>query len=364
MRLVAATVVTGVLLAGAAFAFVRVDAHTRSPTETALQRDADRLIAASDIPGVITLVERDGHRDVVAAGEAELGRRAADPDGRFWVGSVTKTFIAVLVLQLVADRALSLDDRVDRLLPGRLRAGDRIRLRNLLNHTSGLTDYMSVEPSVSSVAGDPEVVIPARKLVSSVADFPLEFEPGSQASYSNTNYLVLGEILERITGSQLTALLDDRIFAPLDLEATEYENGRRSVRADEMHGYDLASSPPVDVSLHALGGPWADGGIVSNARDLATFFTALLRGEIVPPALVAEMQRIVPGSHGEGLGLYRLPSPCGRWLYGHTGGTPGYVTFAAGSRDGRRFLVVHWNGVSSEAIAAMDTYLDALICRR
>ena len=75
------------------------------------------------------------------------------------------------------------------------------------------------------------------------------------------------------------------------------------------------------------------------------------------------MRKVVPNSHGEGMGLYRLPSPCGRWFYGHTGGTPGYVTFAAGSRDASRFFVVHWNGVSSEAIGAMDEYLDALICQ-
>jgi D-alanyl-D-alanine carboxypeptidase len=75
------------------------------------------------------------------------------------------------------------------------------------------------------------------------------------------------------------------------------------------------------------------------------------------------MQAVVPNSHGEGMGLYRLPSPCGRFFYGHTGGTPGYVTFAAGTRDGKQLYVVDWTGVSSEAITAMDDYLDELLCR-
>jgi D-alanyl-D-alanine carboxypeptidase len=101
---------------------------------------------------------------------------------------------------------------------------------------------------------------------------------------------------------------------------------------------------------------------VSNAHDLAVFFGALLRGQLVPPDLLAQMQKVVPGSHGEGMGLYRLPTLCGGWLYGHTGGTPGYVTFAAGSRDGRDFYVVDWNGVSQKAIQAMDEYLDDLLC--
>jgi D-alanyl-D-alanine carboxypeptidase len=362
VRLVAAIVVGGALLAGGVLAVAGMRTDTRSPNETRLQQAADRLIATSDIPGVITLVEENGRTDAVAAGDAELGRRAARPDERFWVGSVTKSFVAAVVMQLVAERELSLGDRLGELLPGRIRDGRRVRLRHLLNHTSGIPNYMEVEPWIGAVGSDPRAVIPPRRLVSSVAGLPLEFPPGTRASYSNTNYLVLAEILERVTEQSLASLLQERIFEPLALTATTYENGRRSVDGDQMHGYDLSSSPPSDVSLHGLGGPWGDGGIVSNAQDLADFFTALLRGELVPPPLVALMRRTVPNSHGEGMGLYRLPSPCGRRFYGHTGGTPGYVTFAAGSRDGRSFFVVHWNGVSSAAIDAMDEYLDALLC--
>jgi D-alanyl-D-alanine carboxypeptidase len=352
MRLIAALAVAGVLLAGAA-----------SRTNHELQHAADRLIATSDIPAVITLVERDGERTVVASGDAEIDRRKARPDDRFWVGSVTKSFVATVVMQLVAEHKLGLEDRVSTLLPGRVREGRRIRLRNLLNHTSGIPNYMELEPWRSAVARNPRVVIAPRRLVSSAARLPLEFPPGSQASYSSTNYLVLAEILQRVTGRSLATLLRKRVFEPLGLEATAYESGRRTLGDDQMHGYDASGSPPTDVSLHGLGGPWADGAIVSNAHDLAVFFVALLRGQLVPPRLVAQMTKIVPGSHGEGMGLYKLPSPCGRWFYGHTGGTPGYITFAAGSRDGRRFFVVAWNGVSRDAIHAIDKYLDDLICR-
>jgi len=352
MRLIAALAVAGVLLTGAA-----------PPTERELQRAADRLIATSDIPGVITLVEQDSKRAVVASGDAEIGRRKARSDDRFWVGSVTKSFVATVVMQLVAEHKLGLEDRVSTLLPGRIREGRRIRVRNLLNHTSGIPDYMGLEPWRSAVARNPRVVISPRRLVSSAARLPLEFPPGSQASYSNTNYLVLAELLQRVTGRSLARLLRERIFEPLGLEATAYESGGRRLDDNQMHGYDVSGSPPTDVSLHGLGGPWADGAIVSNAHDLAVFFVALLRGRLVPPRLVEQMAKIAPRSHGEGMGLYKLPSPCGRWFYGHTGGTPGYVTFAAGSRDGRRFFVVVWNGVSPEAIHAIDTYLDDLICR-
>ena len=223
---------------------------------------------------------------------------------------------------------------------------------------------MSLEPWRSAVARNPRVVIPPRRLVSSAARLPLEFRPGSRASYSNTNYLVLAEILERVTGRRLGRLLRDRIFARLGLTATAYESGRRILRGDQIHGYDVSGPRPRDVSLHGLGGPWADGAIVSNAHDLAVFFGALLRGKLVPPRLVAKMTRVVPGSHGEGMGLYKLRSPCRRWYYGHTGGTPGYVTFAAGSRDARRVLVVAVNGVDPYAMEAMmGRYLDDLLCR-
>ena len=352
MRSIAALAVAGVLLAGGP-----------APTERELQRAADRLIATSDIPAVITLVEQDGKRTIVASGHAEIGGKKARPDDRFWVGSITKSFVATVVVQLVAEHKLALEDRVSTLLPGRIREGRRIRLRNLLNHTSGIPNYMELEPWRSAVARNPRAVISPRRLVSSAASLPLEFSPGSQASYSNTNYLVLAEILQRVTGRSLATLLRQRIFEPLGLEATAYASGHRSLDDGQLHGYDVSGAPPTDVSLHGLGGPWADGAIVSNAHDLAVFFVALLRGKLVPPRLVAQMVRIVPGSHGEGMGVYKLPSPCGRWFYGHTGGTPGYVTFAAGSRDGRRFFVVDWTGVSPDAIRSMDKYLDDLICR-
>jgi D-alanyl-D-alanine carboxypeptidase len=354
MRLITALGLASVLLIGAG-----------PPPESELQREANRLIATTKIPGVVTLVEEDGQRAVVAAGHAQVGGRRARPEDRFWVGSVTKTFVATVVLQLVAERRMQLDHSVHRYLPGRLRSGRRIKIRHLLNHSSGIPEYMHHEPWSSTVARNPRAVIPARRLISSVAKLPLEYRPGSQASYSNTNYLVLGEILERVTHRRLAKLLERRIFTRLGLSATAFESARRSLPADQMHGYDISGTTPRDVSMHRLGGPWADGAIVSNARDLAVFFGALLRGELVPPPLVAKMRKVFPGSHGNGLGIFKLGSPCGRWFFGNTGGTPGYLTFAAGSRDGRSLYVFAVNGVSPSGMEEIaGRYLDDLLCRR
>jgi D-alanyl-D-alanine carboxypeptidase len=354
MRLFTILALAGSLLLGAA----------QAASEPELQRAADELVATTEIPAVITLVEQDGQRVVVASGHAEVGGRLARPDDRFWIGSVTKTFVATAVMQLVAQHRLRLDDTVHRYLPGRLRAGRRIRIRHLLNHSSGLPEYMRYEPWSSTIARNPRAVIPARRLISSVAKLPLEYRPGSRATYSNTNYLVLGEILERVTDRRVASLLQRRIFTRLGLADTAFESARRPLPRDEMHGYDITVSPPRDVSLHRLGGPWADGAVVSNARDLAVFFGSLLRGELVPPALVAQMRKVFPGSHGIGLGIFKLGSPCGRWFFGNTGGTPGYLTFAAGSRDGRRLFVFAVNGVDPSAMEQIaGGYLDNLLCR-
>ena len=351
MLLIVAFAVAGALLAG--------------PSESELQRNADQLLAATEIPAVITLVEQDGRRVVVAAGEADIEtHRRARPDDRFWVGSVTKSFIATAVMQLVAEGKLRLNDTVRKLLPGRIRAGRRIRLRNLLNHTSGLPDYMGLIQWQTAVARNPRVVIPARRLISWVGKLPLDFRPGSQASYSNSNYLVLGEIVKRVTRKPLASVLKGRIFTPLGLTATAFESGRAAIGDDQLHGYDITGTEPRDVSLNRLGGPWADGAIVSNARDLAVFFGALLRGQLVPPPLLAKMKQIVPRSHGEGMGLYRLGSPCGKLFYGHTGGTPGYLTFAAGTIDGSRMYVLAVNGIDPTAMETIvGPYLDNLLCR-
>jgi D-alanyl-D-alanine carboxypeptidase len=361
MRLYALLAFAGAALVGA------VLIGAAPPPKSELQRNADRLIETTEFPGIVTLVEQDDRRTVVAAGLADVqAHRRMRPNDRFWIGSITKAFVATVVMQLVAEDRLGLDDTVEELLPGRVREGQRIRLRHLLNHTSGIPEYMRLDPWATAVSRNPRVVIPARRLVSSAGRLPLDFEPGTRASYSNTNYLVLAEILERETGRPIARVLRARIFGPLGLRATGFVRGQRAVGGNRVRGYDVSGPRPVDVSLHRLGGPWADGALVSSARDLAVFVGVLLRGKLVPPRLVALMTTPtkVPGSHGEGLGLYKLPSPCGRWYYGHAGGTPGYVTWAVGSRYARTIVVLAANGISNAALQALGKYLDGLLCRR
>ena len=223
-------------------------------------------------------------------GRRHRARRKARPDDRFWVGSVTKSFVATVVMQLVAEGRLGLDDTVERLLPGASAKGGGSASGTCSTTRAGSRTTCGLEPWSSAVARNPRVVIPARRLVSSAAGLPLEFAPGSRASYSNTNYLVLAEILERVTGRPLARCCGNASSSRSAYARRRTRAGGERVGGDQMHGYDVSGPRPRDVSLHGLGGPWADGAIVSNARDLAVFFGALLRGKLVPPRLVAQMR--------------------------------------------------------------------------
>ena len=190
----------------------------------------------------------DGRSSPRAVADRTRGRKVRPAD-RFWVGSVTTSFVATVVMQLVVEQRLGLDRPWSGSCPAASARDGGFGVRNLLDHTSGIPDYMRLEPWGSAVARNPRVVIPARRLVSSAAGLPLEFEPGSQASYSNTNYLVLAEILERVTGRPLARLLRERIFEPLGLRVDDLREraspGRGATRstATTSPGPSRATSP-------------------------------------------------------------------------------------------------------------------------
>jgi D-alanyl-D-alanine carboxypeptidase len=184
----------------------------------ALQQAADELVAAG-VPGVVVLV-RDGHRTTrIASGYGNLAKqtpiRVTD---KFRVASLTKTFVATVVLQLVGERTLALDDTVERWLPGVFPDGDAIMIRQLLNHTSGIYDAQN-DPAILApyFAGDLTHFTPPLELVQVAAAHELLFPPGSNWSYSNANYFVVGLIIEAATGNPLGSELRRRIFRPLDL---------------------------------------------------------------------------------------------------------------------------------------------------
>ena len=282
--------------------------------------------------------------------------RAMGSDDRFRIGSVTKTFVAALVLRLAEDGSLRLDDTVERWLPGLVPGGRAITLRHLLSHTAGLPDYVE-DPRLRS---EPDRRWKPRELVSlALARTAERARPGRRFAYASTDYVLLGLIAEKAGGARLEEQLRRRLFQPLGLRRTTFEPG--VARGDVVHGYrppshqGVVTGEPVDVAREPAWWAWAAGGIVSTAEDLQRFFAGLLRGRVLGPALLRAMETMVPaGRQRYGLGLAEFPTPCGPAL-GHTGNVQGTVAVAWSTRDASRqvVLVVNAYPLSAELEAAV-----------
>jgi len=280
----------------------------------------------------------DGRRSFTArAGVAEWGGdRPVPTDGRFRVGSVTKVFVSTVVLQLVGEGKVDLDAPVSRYLPGLLPDGDRITVRMLLQHTSGLYNYTSGLPL--DPAGFETIRYrhrEPRELVAIATAKPLDFEPGTKWSYSNTNYVVAGMLVEKITGRPYADAVRQRVIQPLRLRDTSVPGDRVDVPGPHAHGYYRVGDRVVDVTRINPSVAWAAGEIISTTADLDRFVAAVARGELLEPAQFAEMTELTDVSPGYGLGLEQQDLPCGATVIGHGGGIPAYSTVMLSSKDGR-----------------------------
>jgi D-alanyl-D-alanine carboxypeptidase len=281
-----------------------------------------------------------------AAGLADLRAKVAMRPGlHFRIASVTKSFTATLVLQLVGEGKLRLDDPVERWLPGVVPNGQNVSVLQLLRHTSGIRDF-----------DDPEGLMGPREVIAAPLSRPALFAPGSAWSYSNTNYILLGLIVESATRSAFADELRRRILAPLRLRGTTLERNPTdtAVTRPYAHGYDLlSSSGPRDVT--AFKGHWASGGIVSTVDDLARFYSALLGGRLLRRDLLRRMLVTVPtanpagdpnGPWGPGvrygLGIRALRMPCGT-AWGLWGDLPGYHTTVLSTKNGSREAILAVN---------------------
>jgi D-alanyl-D-alanine carboxypeptidase len=315
-----------------------------------LRRLLDQLVAAG-APGAAALVREDHAVKQAASGLADLrsGRRMR-PGLNYRVGSVTKPFVATVVLQLVAEGKLSLSDTLERWLPGILPYGGQVTIRQLLNHTSGVPDN-ALEPLVIlyTIPGGRSRAWTPRELIALIADQPPDFPPGTAWSYSNTGYVLAGMIVEAATGRTLAQELTRRIIRPLRLRDTFFPINRPTIPGPNPRGYSLplvdASGPLLDFTVYNPSLAWGAGNLTSDLGDLERFFRALLGGRLLPPRLLAAMTTPVdtgtPG-FGYGLGLAVLETPSGR-LIGHDGAIPGFLNNVWNTEDGRRQVGVMIN---------------------
>ena len=294
-------------------------AGAAAPAATAarptLARDLQQVVGAGS-PGVIALVN-DGHRvRLHAAGVADTrSGRALRATDRFRAASITKSFVATVALQLVGEGKLSLSDTVERRLPGILPYGDRITLRQLLNHTSGVPQMEESVVALEQYTGDATRSWSPRELVALVADKTPDFAPGSSWHYSDTGYVLAGLMIERATGRRLGHELRQRVFEPLRLRHTSFPIGASAIAGSHAHGYGLLEGHLRDVTVLNPSGAWAAGALVCTAPDIARFWRGLLGGELLEPAQLNAMKSTVAMEKGYparyGLGILKFSSPCG-----------------------------------------------------
>jgi D-alanyl-D-alanine carboxypeptidase len=364
-----AGVVSAALMATPAIAVPAEENRHGAPTPSSdLQRELDAVVAAGATSATAE-VSSGGRSRRATSGVAKIGSTRPVPhDARFRVGSETKAFLATVVLQLVAEGELGLDDAVESRLPGVVPQGDRMTIRQLLGHSSGLYEVLATMPSPRS-----EEFLKIRfktwttaELVARATAHPLVFEPGTRTMYSNTNYLVLGMIVTRVTGHSYADEIEHRIIRPLKLSGTSMPGTDPDIHGPHAHGYlplERDGKPElVDITAVNPSIMNAAGDMISTTRDLNTFFAELLGGRLLPDHLLREMQTPMLGSDF-GLGIIRLPLSCGGTAWGKDGDAPGFSAWTFESPDHSRQVTVSVTWGAGNHGDAVDALLDKELCR-
>ncbi|MFF0867000.1 serine hydrolase domain-containing protein [Nonomuraea sp. NPDC003560] len=336
--------------------------------ETGLDRQALRqsldAVHEAGMYGIYSTV-RDGERSWRgASGVADVAtKRPVRPGMAHRVGSITKTFTAVALLQQVARGAVELDAPIARYLPDVVpgERGQKITVRMLLNHTSHIADHVGpafpslLQGTFESLDDNRFRTFSRRELVELGLAATPTGEPGATPGiYSNTNYLIAGLLLEKVTGENAEQYITRNVIRKAGLRHTSFPRtpvipGPHSKAYESMFGF---IDPPKDYSVYNMSWITTAGAVVSTMEDLNQFYRVLLRGGLIGPAELAEMQKTVPVagvSDAYGLGIYATDLPCGRF-WGHSGGVFGMATDSYTSPDGARQLSMGVNRTKYQSL--------------
>ncbi|MFE7266829.1 serine hydrolase domain-containing protein [Streptomyces sp. NPDC057592] len=358
-----------------------------SGTAWSAQRDADAL-RDTGVTGVAVRLETPRGTVTARSGVGDLVTgRPVPKDGFLRLGSTTKTFVATVMMQLVGEKRISLDQTVEQLLPevvsGAGNDGRSITVRDLLQHTSGLSDYIYdvlPNPSAQTYFANRWRAYKPEELVDLAMRHEPAFPAGTRWAYSNTNYVLAGMIIEKITGRTWEQQVRDRILRPLGLQHTDTPGTWPFLPYPHTanHQQFTVGDAMVDTTIpYRPFDSGADGSMTGTARDLNRFFAALASGQLLKPAELAAMQNAVPmpqdSGHPEGtrdgLGLFFTPLSCGGGYLGHGGSGFGYVIRAATTVDGRRTVTVsaHSRSADPQTAArqedALRNLIDHALCR-
>ena len=308
-----------------------------SSTEKEQVLSATQSLVDGGYPAALTAVrDKDGNTIGAAAGVGNLETGEAPPlDGEVRIGSNTKTFVAVVILQLVQEGKITLDEPIETYLPGLLHGegidGAKITVRQLLQHTSGLPEYTDTVPGETDIFQIRDNYYSTRDLLDVALSKPAAFEPGSQFKYTNTNYIVLSLLAEKVTHRPLAEQITQRITEPLGLTHTYYPGpGEEDIRGTHPHGYHRNSQGELeDITRKDPSEAGGAGAMISTPSELGTFIQATFNGTLLTQDSIAEMKKTVDTgqpNHGYGLGIFSMPLSCGGEAWGHNGGLPGYTT--------------------------------------
>lgn len=323
--------------------------------ENSLRRDADAIVAVGTTGVQARVVDTaTGVERFAVAGRADIGAPdAVSPEGYFRVGSLTKTMVATVVLMLAGEGRLGLDDTVQRWLPDMVRGngndGERITVRQLLQHTSGIRDAPLDMPTAADYYRLRYRARTPQQTVDSAMRYAPDFAPGAGWSYSNTGYVLLGLIIEQIARRPWYEEVRTRILEPLGLRNTRWPGDAPTLPTPHAKGYHQFEADGPLIEVTELVDADASGGHLSTTADIGAFYRNLLGGKLLRPEELAQMRTTVPvdsmidqawpGAR-YGLGLFSVPLSCGGTYWMHNGGQTGYLSNAATTEDGARSAVV------------------------
>ncbi len=360
--------------------------ETESAEKARITATAQGLVDAGFPAALAAVTKADGSTVGVAVGKGNLETGEAPPlDGEVRIGSISKTFTAVVIMQLVQEGKITLDEPIETYLPGLLKGegidGNKITVRQLLQHTSGLPEYTD-QIGLEDPFANRDKYYSARDTLDLALSKPAAFEPGSQFKYTNTNYIVLSLLAEKVTHRPLAEQITQRIIEPLGLSHTYYPGpGEENIRGTHPHAYTRNKQGQLeDITRQDPSAAGGAGAMISTPSELTKFLQAAFNGTLLNQDSITEMKKTieagdligVPGS-GYGLGIFSLPLSCGT-AWGHSGGIHGYTTQNMVGPDGTAVTIA---GTAARGIVdpsdttavqqkakLMPDAVDSLLCNR
>ena len=360
--------------------------ETESAEKARITATAQGLVDAGFPAALAAVTKADGSTVGVAVGKGNLETGEAPPlDGEVRIGSISKTFTAVVIMQLVQEGKITLDEPIETYLPGLLKGegidGNKITVRQLLQHTSGLPEYTD-QIGLEDPFANRDKYYSARDTLDLALSKPAIFEPGSQFKYTNTNYIVLSLLAEKVTHRPLAEQITQRIIEPLGLTHTYLPGpGEENIRGTHPHAYTRNNQGQLeDITRQDPSAAGGAGAMISTPSELTKFLQAAFNGTLLNQDSITEMKKTieagdligVPGS-GYGLGIFSLPLSCGT-AWGHSGGIHGYTTQNMVGPDGTAVTIA---GTAARGIVdpsdttavqqkakLMPDAVDSLMCKR